>query len=436
MIPAPRLLWLSLLGLPISAMPLLVHEALWPLVFVVWGVMLGGALFDLWALIRSKPRLRTSVPATVGVGGQLQLGCELERGGSITLLGTLRAEVEEPLRAGPDRSLRFPAGRSLTALEVQAPRRGMASVEAIWLRLQGPLGFFRRIDRFAVEAEAVRIIPNAERVRELMLAYFGSQPLGGGLKMRRRAEAGGEFDALVGYEPGMDLRQVDWKASARHHDLRVRRYRLERNQRLVLCVDSGRLMGDPIDGIQRLDHGIHAALVLAQAALRAGDLVGMSAYAAEPLQWVPPAAGVRHVARIRAACAELRARPEETNHVLGMHQLLMRLKRRSLIVLFTELTDSTTAELMIEHVGMLARRHLVIFVALDDPIVEEPLARAPSDAEDLAAALTASHLRKDRHRVLRRLERMGVNVVTGAPGQATLRLLQRYVQIKRKGLIG
>jgi len=195
-------------------------------------------------------------------------------------------------------------------------------------------------------------------------------------------------------------------------------------------------MSDPIDGIQRLDHAIHASMLLSRVALRSGDLVGLHAYADEPDLWVAPTAGIRHVSHITQACARLHPSPVETNHVVGMHRLLGMLRRRSLVVVFTEFTDPTTAELMVEHVGHIARRHLVVFVALDDPVVEEPLSVLPRTAEDLAASVVAGGLRQDRRRVLRRLQRMGVHVIHGPPGRATLDLLTRYVRIKKRGLIG
>lgn len=442
MVPSPRLFWIAAAGLGVAALPLVVHPLAWVVVVALWGSLALAIAFDLFALVASRARVEPAVPEVVFVGDRVRVPVVVGLSGHATLGATLRAEVDEPLAPGPDVELRVAPGESEASVTVDAPRRGTGSLRAVWLRLEGPLGLLRRISRVSAASSAVRVVPNAKRVRDLALAHFGAQPLRGGLRVERHAGDGGEFDAMVGYTHGMDVRQIDWKSSARHQDLRVRRYRLERNQRVVVCVDTGRGMADPIasgDGvspIQRLDHAIHAAMVLSQTALRAGDLLGLHAYGAEPEAWVPLASGVRHAAKIAEACAGLSARPLETNHVLGIHALLTKLSRRSLVVVLTELSDSTTAELMLEHLGHLARRHLVVFVALDDPVVEEPLARRPESAQDLAAAIVAGQLRQERQRVLRRLTRMGVDVVHGPPGPATLKLLERYVRIKRRGLIG
>src|SRR5690606_2369373 len=142
--------------------------------------------------------------------------------GHATLGATLRAEVDEPLAPGPDVELRVAPGESEASVTVDAPRRGTGSLRAVWLRLEGPLGLLRRISRVSAASSAVRVVPNAKRVRDLALAHFGAQPLRGGLRVERHAGDGGEFDAMVGYTHGMDVRQTDWKSSARPQDLRVR----------------------------------------------------------------------------------------------------------------------------------------------------------------------------------------------------------------------
>ncbi|MEO0322548.1 MAG: DUF58 domain-containing protein [Myxococcota bacterium] len=434
MVPSPRLLALAALGLAVALLPTLVSAGLWPLVAGLWLALLMAALTDALVLRRARPELQAEVPASAGVGEPVAVPIALRHRAPSELRVALRPEVSGPLRAGDDAELRASSGGTRASLAIPAPRRGTGALDAVWSRLDGPLGLLQRIERHAV-GEPIAVVPNAERVRELLLAHFGAQQIGGVHVTRRIGEAG-EIDSLEAYQPGMDLRQVDWKSSARHQALRVRRHRMEQNQRLILAIDTGRLMADPIHGVERLDHAIHAALMLGQVALRGGDLVGLHAYGAQPATWEAPRGGLRHMTRLRRALAALKSAPEETNHVLGLHALVGRLRRRGLVVVFTEFGDPTTAELMVERVTQLTRRHLVVFVALDDPALEAPLDALPAEGADVAAAVVASGLRADRERVLRRLRRSGVNVVSGPPGTAALALLERYVRIKRRGLIG
>jgi uncharacterized protein (DUF58 family) len=436
MVPARRFLILMTGALVVAALPVVLQPELWPVVIGVWLLFGVACGVDCGFLHRARPTLEADVPAAAGVGDPVQVPVRIGLRGDRPLGATLRSEVEPPLEGGEDVRATLPGGASEHMLPVRADRRGEAHVRAAWLRLDGPLGLFQRIDRFALDQAPVRVLPNFARVRNLAIQHFGAWQYRGGLRMERLPGDGSEFDTLEAYSTGMDLRSVDWKASARHQALRVRRYRLERNQRVIVCLDTGRLMADPLEGLQRLDHGVHAALLVAYAALHGGDLVGLHAYGAEPSGWLPPASGVGHIKRLTQACSRLHPADEETNHVRGMHDLLRRMRRRSLVIVFTDFSDSTTAELMVEQLGHLARKHLVIFVALDDPSTETPLSKHPESTEDMAGAVVAGQLRQDRQRVLRRLRRMGVDVVHGPPGRAAVDLLVRYVRYKRRGLIG
>lgn len=435
MAPSPRLLLLALAGIVLSALPLFVQPSLWVVPALMWSVLAGAMAFDTWILWRAAPVVRATPPAALGVGDSFEIPVELELvAAPAALRATLRSEVQSPLASAGDTNLKAGVGKTPHIIRIDAPRRGKGELSAVWSRVDGPLGTMRRVERHEL-ALPISVIPNAERVRELAVAHFGSQPTGGA-HIQKRTGDGGELDYLEAYQPGMDLRKVDWKSTARHQNLQIRRFRSEQNQRIILCADTGRLMADPIEGVQRLDHAIHSMLLLASVALKGGDLVGVHGYDAQVRGWAPPGGGPRQLARVRKTLASLRAAPEETNHVIGVHHLLGHLKRRSLIVVFTEFTDSTTAELMIDHLAHLARRHLVVFVALDDPAIETPMLVAPKTASDLTRTIVAGELRQNRERVLRRLRRSGVDVISGPPGPAALRLLERYVRIKRRGLIG
>ena len=133
---------------------------------------------------------------------------------------------------------------------------------------------------------------------------------------------------------------------------------------------TGRLMSEPLEGIPRLDHAVTATLLLAYCGLRTGDRVGMFAFDSQARRFVPPTGGIAAFARMQDASAELRYSTEETNFTVAFADLVSRLQRRSLVVVFTDFTDSVQAELLAENLGRAARRHLLLFVALKDAVVE------------------------------------------------------------------
>jgi uncharacterized protein (DUF58 family) len=436
MSPTPRLLILVLGTLPLAFVPMAVPAA-WIGVVGLWGILAAAVALDLAVLSRVALRAKIARPTSVGVGTEFLAKARVDTSVPMALRGAVRVETALPIESDMGiRSVQLAPGGSDLDLSLFADRRGRGALDALWVRVEGALGLFSKTARLDEGAGAIAVVPDIERVDREAIEVLGSEALLSGMKRERWAGDGGEFESLSGYSLGMDMRAVDWKASARHMSLRVRRFRLERRQRIVCCLDLGREMRDPIAGLERLDHAVHTALVLGKTALAAGDLVGIHAYGSEPRSWVPPRGGAAQFSRLRSACAQLATETDETNHVLGLHDLLRRTNRRSMIVVFTEFTDATTAELMLDTIGQLARRHVIVFVALDDPALEAPLATAPSNGRELASAVVASSLANRRHVVLARLARLGVHVVHSPPGAVAGALVERYVRIKSRGLIG
>jgi uncharacterized protein (DUF58 family) len=256
-----------------------------------------------------------------------------------------------------------------------------------------------------------------------------------GLKVQRYLGDGSEFEALREFQPGFDRRALDWKASARHRSLLVRDFRAERNHQVILALDTGHLMAEPLDGVPRLDHAIRSALLLAFVGLKTGDRVGLHAFDAAVRHWQPPAAGVRAFPRLQARAAALEYSPHETNFTLGLTDLATRCARRALVVAFTDFVDSTSAELMVANLSRLARRHVVIFVALRDPLLDRLADAPPAHLDALHEAVVADDLRRERARVLRTLAREAVHVVDARPDQVSVGLLNRYLEIRRRELV-
>ena len=127
---------------------------------------------------------------------------------------------------------------------------------------------------------------------------------------------------------------------------------------------------------------------------------------------------------------------DETNFTLGLTELSNRLRRRSLVVLMTDFTDTITAELLLENVGRLSRKHLMIFVCLRDPTLYGQNDVEPRDVLDLHEAVVTRDLIRDREVVIRRLQRLGVHCVDTEPHRFSGELLSTYIRIRQRELIG
>ena len=427
--PTPLAIILMAMGIPICLVFAWTAPALWVLSFA--GIAAIAVLIILDALAARSSRALTITPDIppiwfVGSGNRFTLTITDEKRGYLPKI-EVRPEFNELVDPPGVRIL--PAS-GVIDFELNMNRRGEAVLDALWLRWSGPLGFVQKQlqlkagfsspvnpDIRILQTDALKLI-----VRE---AEFG-------VKAQRDRGDGSEFDAMREFVPGMDRRSVDWKASARHMALMTKEYRTERNHNIVLAFDTGRLMCEPLNGLPRLDHAVHAGLLLAYASLRGGDRVAVYGFDAQPRNMTGMVSGNSAFSRLQTELAKLDYSTEDANYTLGLTRLSAGLSRRSLIILFTDFIDTTQAELMVENAARLSKRHLVLFAVFDDQDLQAQANAEPKTPEDVTRAVIADQLLQSRRTVIRRLERLGIDVLEAPVNEFSTALLNRYLKILRQ----
>lgn len=436
MAPTRRAARLLLALFPAALLPALAAPWLWSPWAVGLSLALTAMLADaLLAPPAARLRLDAQAPGSLFVGEPGRLVLRLGSGGwPVRVPAEALADLDPRFEPQPALPVTLPlTGRAEVAFTLDARRRGTLGVEAAWLRWTGPLRLVQRVRRIALGRE-IAVVPDVRPVRDAALR-FSSSRAGAGLKVERFVGEGSEFESLVDYIPGLDHRAIDWKASARRRRLVAREYRAERNHEVLLAFDTGRLMSEPLAGLARLDHAIHAGLLVAWVALATGDRVGLAAFDDRPRRFLAPRGGVRAFHGLQRESARLDYSQAETNFTLGLLELARRLTRRSLVVVLTDFVDTVTAELMVDHLGLLARRHLVLFVALSDASLAGWAGAPPHSFDALGRAVLARGLLHEREGVLRHLRRLGVHCVDAPPAALSTRLVNRYLELRRREMV-
>jgi uncharacterized protein (DUF58 family) len=328
-------------------------------------------------------------------------------------------------------------GRATVVYHVRPTRRGLAELGDHHLRYPSPLGLWRR--QLSVPARhPLKVYPDVTAVRahELLARQNRESLLVRAVRLR-----GGEneFERLREYGRDDEFRDIDWKATARRGRLIVREYQQERNQTVVGLLDCGRLMTAESGGLAQLDHALNAFLMMAHVASRSGDQIGLLAFDDRVRAYVPPVGGRPAVSRVVQATYDLHASLVETDFEAGIAHLSRRLRKRALVVLFTQVIDDVAAGALLRQVRGLRPRHLPLCVLFRDPELErlaEPrdgLRRAP--AVDLYVAAAAAETVSWRHRVVRDLKSGGALVLHVPPGEVTPAVINRYLRIKAQHLL-
>jgi uncharacterized protein (DUF58 family) len=435
--PARRAVLLFVPAVPLALLLVISDPASWALALDYAALMLVALASDaLLGLPRRRLTLQVALPERLHVGeagavrATLRASRRHPRAVRIELLAEQRGALDPPEIVAATLP---PGGEAAAELRLLPRRRGRVRLERIWLRWRGPLGLVERM-RIEPVLRGIDVVPNIRGVERAALRFLSDQAVYG-LKPQAQRGEGSEFEALRDYAPGFDTRFIDWKHSARHRRLLCKEFRTERNNPIVLAFDTGYLMREPIEGVPRLDHAINAGLLLGWISLQGGDLVGAFGFDAAVRQYLAPQRGVAGFPRLQQAAAALDYHGDETNFTLGLAELGARLKRRSLIVLFTEFVDTVTAELLIESLRRITSRHLVVFVTLRDSLLQQTVDREPTRFAEVAEAVVAHDLLRERSIVFERLLRLGIHCLDVPSRGLSVALVNRYLAIKERGLL-
>ncbi|MGH8082180.1 MAG: DUF58 domain-containing protein [Lysobacter sp.] len=430
--PSPRWAWLvlpwSATGLAASAGWVRPEAWQWATSLILLILAL-----DLWRLLRAPtPRASRRMHDTWAIGVERAVTLELEserrqRVDAFDLHPGGWAMRDLPrrldLRRGESASFEY---------QLRANTRGDFQFDGVQLRMHSPWGLWWQ-SRVSGEIQRVRVFPNfAPLAKFAMFSAEQASRLVGAHVKRRRGE-GTDFHQMREYRVGDSLRQIDWKATARARRLISREYQDERNQQLVLMLDTGRRLMARDGELSHFDHVLDAALVVAYLALRQGDGVGLLASGGQS-RWVPPQRGVGAIDNLLRASYALQPQPIATDFLAAATELSLRQRRRSLVMLVTNLRDEDMDDLLAA-VRMLRGRHLVCVASLREGSLDQAL---NEDVDDLSGAIragaTAQYL-EHRVRAHEALRNHGVMVLDVSCDQLAASLVEKYLAVKRDGLL-
>ena len=423
--------------LPIAVSP-------WPArAFVVSLLLLSILVVVDAALAASTRGLRyaRSPDTSVRLAQRVDVGLQIQNDAGRTFRGQIRDTWPPSARAEPRiHAVKIPAGqRQHVQTRLRPVRRGDQCAAVVTARSIGPLGLAGRQGSQPVPGQ-VRVLPPFLSRKHLPARLAKLREIDGLLPTLIRGQ-GTEFDSLREYVVGDDVRSIDWRATARRGDVVVRTWRPERDRRVVIVLDTGRTAAgrvgvdptaaDPA-GWPRLDWSMDAALLLAALASRAGDHVDFLAHDRLSRAGVFGASRTELLAQLVEAMAPLQPALVESDWRAMVAAVARRTRRRSLVVLLTDLNATALDEGLLPVLPQLSAKHHMLIAAVADPRVDQ-MAAGRSDAAAVYDAAAAERSRNDRRTIAARLLRGGVEVVDAVPTELAPALADRYLAMKATG---
>jgi uncharacterized protein (DUF58 family) len=414
----------------------------WPQAF---GILLALDLIWLLSLVIDavgviaveRLQVTREPPPAFSVGRSLPVRYRWRQPGASRLTVRVREQLPEPLGGAdtPLRVLEIPPGEGLEErLELMPHRRGTGNGGTISVRVLGPWGLAWRQGRIESPWRAT-VYPSLRSVALRAMPLQVMRRREAGLRNLRRAGTGRLFEGLREWVPGDDTRIIDWKATARRGKPIARQYEDERRQPLLLVIDAGRLLTAEVEGVPRLESVITAALQLAHAAMEHDDDVGLMVFADVVQRYVPPTRGRRGLRAVLEGLAAAEGRLVESDYPAAFRLLAARSRKRALTVLFTDVIDRTASDALVAHAATLRPRHLPLAVTLRNPVLEALASGRPQTADAAFQRAAAEELLGAREAALAEMRGRGVMVLDVMPAAASAAVVERYHQLKRRGLL-
>ena len=426
----------ALLALVVALVVLLLPiDGLWGVLLPANLVLVGVVLLDVaLAVDPRRLHIERELPPVIALRGKAELTWRVRNPTDRTLHVALADELAPSLRAST-RRLRgtVPGGATLrTTASLQPSRRGRFEIGGLVVRVEGPLGVGARQRRVAVPS-GLRIHPAFPSREEAELRLTRARILEVGLRSAKGRGGGTEFDQLREYGVDDEVRRIDWAATARAGKAMVRTYRAERNQNVLLLLDNGRVMAGQVADVPRVEHAMDALMCLTTVATRLGDRCGLVAFDRTVRAVLPARSGRDQLGRVAEAMFDLEPVLAESDYRGAFTHALARFRRRSMIVLFTDLVEQAVGEALLPALPLLVRHHIVLVAAVRDPDVVGWATAPPDDVSHAYRATAATLALHERDRAIARLRGLGAIVIDAPPGQLAPRLADTYLELKARG---
>ncbi len=317
---------------------------------------------------------------------------------------------------------------------VEPHHRGSNQFGTLFLQMTSRFGLWKLHDERLLPQQ-VKIYPDIQSVRQIELLARQNRLAEAGVRLSRLRGRGSDFDRLREYRREDEYRSIDWKATSRHQDLITREYVVERNQNLLLVLDSGRSMCNEFAGVTHFDRALNAAMLLTYVALRQGDTVGLIAGDRKVQRWVKPLRGRGGVERLVAQIYDLEPSYNATDYDMLASELRRRYRKRSLVVWLTHAIDELHLQTITESVRRLKSPHLVLLAFLRNVPLQERMNSIPESELDAFQIAAAAEMVDAQRSQLVTVAKSGLLTVDCLPEELSSRLISRYLDVKARHLL-
>lgn len=308
-------------------------------------------------------------------------------------------------------------------------KRGEFKFSKVHVRYKGVMGLCIKKGVYHLE-NSYKVYPNLKDLSKYGLAAIKKSQLIQGIKKNKSFGTGTEFESLREYTEGDDYRKINWMATARTNKFIVNTYEHEKNQQVMIMLDSSRVMNSEINHIKKLDYSINAAFLLADVAIKKGDNAGVMVFDNTVKRFIKPGKGLGQFQLIAENLYNVQENFVSADYTAALTYLNRNQKRRSLLCIFTELFNADEAFQLASALKNLAKRHIPVVITIKDMRLYEYAERDIEDTKGIFTKVAAMKMISEREKIKKIFNDSAIAVVDVPPDKLSIEVVNKYLSMK------
>ena len=283
--------------------------------------------------------------------------------------------------------------------------------------------------------QMVPTYPSYIQLRKYDLMAFSNQLFQYGMKKIRRIGHTMEFEQIKEYVQGDDIRTLNWKATAKKNSLMVNQFQDEKSQSVYMAIDKGRVMKMPFDGLSLLDYAINATLVLSNVILKKQDKAGMFAFSKKVENRVVAERRSSQMQKILESLYNIKTDFFESDYSRLYVDIKKNINQRSLILLYTNFETIEGLQRQLPYLKAIAKNHLLVVVFFKNTELDVLINKKSANIQEVYDKIIAEKFAFEKKLIVQELKKHGIYSVLTNPDNLTLDTINKYLEIKARGIL-
>ncbi len=302
------------------------------------------------------------------------------------------------------------------------------------LYVSSPLGLISKRFTFS-KNEMVPTYPSFMQLRKYDLLAFSHTLFQYGIKKVRRIGPTMEFEQIKEYVAGDDVRTLNWKATAKKNSLMVNQFQDEKSQNVYVAIDKGRTMKMPFNGMSLLDYAINSTLVLSNVIVKKQDKVGVFSFSKNVENRVVAEKRTAQMQLILENLYNIKTDFFESDYSRLYADVKKNINQRSVVILYTNFETLEGLHRQMPYLKGIARNHLLVVVFFENTELFQITTKKSDNIQEIYDKVIAEKFLFEKKMIVNELKKFGIYSIVTQPQNLTLDTINKYLEIKARGLL-